>query len=332
MTLACGDYDRTQALHNGRVGVDGVDLHCVNLPASEIFVRMNRDEEFDVAEMSLSMYTMGLARGDDRFVALPIFPLRAFRHRDIYVAADGEVRHPDALRGKRVGLRHFHMTSAVWQRGFLADSYGVPAAEIEWVRAEAEVAGPTNGRLRYQLPNEISLTTVTTASIADLVSSGELAAGFVAAPIYRAGVRRLFDDPAAVEREYHRATGIYPIMHVMVVRRAYLSEHLWVGQAILRAFERAKTLAYQHIRGSSSPSMLPFNVVDLERDLAEFGGDLYPYGLTSNLPALDTFRRYSEEQGLSTGLPPVPEWFELSPAANPIPPGKHAVETREVFD
>ena len=225
---------------------------------------MTSGDAIDVAEFSASMYGLGLAQGDDRFVAVPVFPLRAFRHRDIYISAAGDVREPADLVGHRVGLRHFHMTSAVWQRGMLAEDFGVRAEQVQWVRAELAAPGPAAPRLTLRLPDSIKVSTVPDASLIDLLTSGSIAAALLAGPVYHPGVRRLFDDPASLERDYFARAG-YPIMHVLVVRRPLIERHPELPDLLAAAFEEAKRAAYAAILGTSSASMLPFAALDLER-------------------------------------------------------------------
>lgn len=321
LTVACGDYDRTRALRDGTVEPAGIRLHYLTLPPSQTFVRTAAYAEFDASEMSLSAYVAAVSSGDTRFVAIPAFPSRMFRHRDIFVSASSGVRSPGDLAGKRIGLHRYHMTAAIWQRGLLADEYGVRPESIRWVRAGVTEAGAVPRR-NVRLPAGLQIEHITERSIDDMLLAGELDAAMLAfaPPSFRRGdnrVQRLFPDPRSAERDYFRRTGIFPIMHVVVLRRSVYERYPWVAQNLLYAFEDSKRLAYQRMESrGASESSLPFFTLDHEETLCEFGADFWPYGVDRNRKPLETVLRYSHEQGLTERLVTVEELFP-EPAFEP---------------
>src|SRR5437867_1442617 len=142
LTLACWNYDRTRALVEERISVDGIELNYLNLVVEETFFRMLRHREFDVAEMSLSSYTISLFGEDPPFIAIPVFPSRSFRHSCIYVNADSGIREPKDLIGKRIGNPEYQMTAPVWIRGILSDEYGMPVTSATYFQGGRRRAGP----------------------------------------------------------------------------------------------------------------------------------------------------------------------------------------------
>lgn len=316
LSLACGRYDRTEPLFDERVVPEGIELLAVPVHAAEIFLRMVHHAEFDAAEMSLASFLMGLSSGDDRFVGIPAFPSRMFRHRDIYVHTDSGLQRPEDLRGARVGLRRYHMTSSLWQRGLLADDHGVEPHEIRWVKAGIDRAGSVPPRRTLRLRQEIQVEVVTDRSIDEMLVDGALDAALLNHPpaSFRRGhpkIRRLFAEPRNVELDYYRRTGIFPIMHLVVIRRDVLEREPWVAQSLLKAFEEAKRLAFDdmaHDTGTSVSS-LPFFHLELEQTRATFGADFWPYGTSANLHTLQAALRYVFDQGLAARPVELEELF-----------------------
>lgn len=305
LSLACWNYDRTRALFDGRVRADGIDLTCLDLPVEETFFRMLRHHEFDVAEMSLSSYVVSLAGAEPQFVAIPVFPSRFFRHSCIYIHADAGISRPADLAGRVVGTPEYQMTAPVWIRGILADSYGVAADSITYATGGLEEPGRPE-KLTLDLPSAIRIRRIgPDQTLSALLASGAIDALYTArAPSsFRAGhgrVRRLFEDFVAVEREYYRRTRMFPIMHTVVIRRSVYERHRWIAQSLFKAFQAAKTLAYEDLDQTAALKvMLPWLPAHLEDARREMGEDFWSYGLAANVDVLDTFLRYSHEQGLS---------------------------------
>ena len=305
LSLACWNYDRTRALQDGRVQPDGIELDYLNLPVEETFFRMLRHREFDVAEMSLSSYTVSLAKSERPFVAIPIFPSRYFRHSCIYVHSGSGIREPKDLIGKRVGTPEYQMTAPVWIRGILADEYGVPVDAVTYCTGGEEEPGRSE-KLNLDLPPSIKVERIGPSdTLAAMLRDGAIDALYTARmpSSFRAGdgrVRRLFDDYVGVEREYFRRTRIFPIMHTVVIRRELYERDRWIAQSLYKAFCAAQKLTYADLQDTAALKvMLPWANAHVEETRNEMGDDFWPYGLEPNRHVLSTFLRYHHEQGLS---------------------------------
>jgi 4,5-dihydroxyphthalate decarboxylase len=304
LTLACSDYDRTRALRDGRVRVDGCELAYLPLPVEETFFRMLRHREFDVAEMSLSSYVVTHASADPWLVAIPVFPSRSFRHAHVAVRSD-RITEPADLVGRVVGTPEFQLTACVWIRGILADRHGVPVESVRYRTAGLETPDRPE-KLLLDLPPGIDLAPLDRGlSLSEALAQGEIDA--IQAPrepssLLRGapGVGRLFPDPRPVEEAYARETGIFPIMHVIVLRRDLHEQHAWLAGSLQKAFTAARDLAYaQLVEVAALSTMLPWQVAEVARTQALLGDDWWSYGLRDNRHVLDTFLRYHHEQGLS---------------------------------
>jgi 4,5-dihydroxyphthalate decarboxylase len=305
LTLACWDYDRTRALADGSVTVDGIDLVYLPLPVEETFFRMLRYREFDVAEMSLSSYAVSLAVDDPPFIAIPVFPSRFFRHSCIFVSAKSGIVEPKDLFGKRVGTPEYQMTAPVWIRGILQDEYGVDCASVEYVTGGEEEPGREE-KLALDLPPRFRVGQIgANETLSRLLAEGRIDALYTARTpsTYRShagAVRRLFENYVEVERAYFRKTKIFPIMHTVVIRRALYRAHPWVAQSLCKAFAEAKRRASDDLVTTAAlKTMLPWQIAHAEEARRELGEDWWPYGLARNRSVLDTFLRFHHEQGLS---------------------------------
>jgi 4,5-dihydroxyphthalate decarboxylase len=301
LTLACGDYDRTLPLKTGAVQADGVELRVLSLEPEEMFYRMARRREFDVSELSLSTYTVLRGRGEP-LVAIPVFPSFMFRHSAIWVRDGAGIREPRDLVGKRIGVPKYHMTAAVWVRGILEDEYGVAPADLQWFEGGE---GTAVKEVDVTLPAAIRHQWVAgDRTLGDLLARGELDA-FVGArrPAASAGVapvRRLFPDFRRVERAYYERTGIFPIMHAIVLKEELGREHPWLPRALYEAFTEAKRLAYRRIADTAVlPYVLPWLVAEMEETRALMGDDPFPYGVAKNRKTVETLAGYSFRQGLA---------------------------------
>jgi 4,5-dihydroxyphthalate decarboxylase len=320
LTLACWNYDRTRALLEERIPIDGIELNYLNLPVEEIFFRMLRHREFDVAELSLSSYTVSLFRDPAPFIAIPVFPSRFFRHSCIYVHAGSGIREPKDLAGKRIGNPEYQMTAPLWIRGIMSDEYGVPVTSPLYLTGGEEEPGRPE-KLALSLPPEIRTQAIPAGkTLSQMIATGEIDALYTARAPSTFGtsdqVLRLFPDFQTVEQEYFRKTRIFPPMHIIAIRRELYEQHRWIAQSLYKAFVAAQKDAYEQLHDMAAlKTMLPWlaqHVADTERMM---GRDFWPYGLEPNLHALNTFLRYHHEQGLSRRrLEPkdlfAPETFE----------------------
>jgi 4,5-dihydroxyphthalate decarboxylase len=284
---------------------DGIELTYLDLPVEETFFRMLRYREFDVAEMSLSSYTVSLSRENPPFIAIPIFPSRAFRHNSIYVSTRSGVREPKDLIGRRVGNPEFQLTAPVWVRGILSDEYGVaPSSVAYWTGGEEEPG--REEKIALDLPPEFDVRRIgPEQTLSAMLADGELDA--VYAPrlpsTFRTrprDVRRLFEDYKEVELAYYRKTRIFPIMHTVVLRREVYEANRWVARSLYKAFVEAQRRVYEDLYETAAlKAMLPWVVSHVEELRRELGPDWWAYGFDPNRHVLDTFLRYHHEQGLS---------------------------------
>jgi len=312
ITLACGDYDRTRALGTGAVRPEGVDLNVLTLGPEETFYRMARFREFDVSEFSLSTYTILRGRGEP-LVAIPVFPSFMFRHGSIFVGADAGIREPRDLAGKRVGVPKYHMTAAVWVRGILEDEYGVAPKDCLWFEGgegakvkEVDVTLPPEIR-REPVPGDRNLGAMVAAGELDAFVGARRPAAFGA---HGGGVRALFPDFRRAERAYYEKTGIFPIMHTLVLREELARAHPWLPRSLYDAFVEAKRLAYQRLEFTAAlPYALPWLVAEAEETRALMGDDAFPYGVARNRKTLETLAGYTFRQGLAPRRLSVEEMF-----------------------
>lgn len=305
LSLACWDYDRVRALMDGTVRPEGIDLNFQNLVVEETFFRMLRFREFDAAEMSMSSYVMSLARPDRPFVAIPVFPSRFFRHSCIYVNAGAGIREPADLIGKRVGSPEYQMTAPVWIRGILSEHYGVPPHAVTHVTGGEEAPGREE-KLPLNLPPQFRVERLNGHdTLARMLADGGIDALVTARkPSTFDGRRvvRLFPDHVAVERAYWQATGIFPIMHVIAIRREVYEANRWIARSLYKAFSAAQAICHAGLRETAAlKGMLPWFNAHVEETVALMGDDFWPYGLPANRRVLETFLRYHHEQGLSDG-------------------------------
>ena len=309
LTLACGPYDRTQALRDETIRPDGIELTYLPLQPAEIFWRMLQYREFDVSEMSLSNYTSLVSGGNSPFIAIPVFPSRVFRHGYFFVNVHKGIVRPEDLAGRRGGVPEYSMTAAVYMRGLLQHEYGVAPNRIEWVQGRTD-------RLGRALPPDIRLTQAPPGTeLGDLLDRGELDFLMTANnPLsFRRGspnVQRLVQDYAKAEKDYFRRTRIYPIMHTVVIRREIYDRDPWVAMSLYKAFLRAKDYSFRLISETGSPkASFAWLQPLIEEEQSIIGKDWYPYGIEANRPTIEALLQYTFEQGLSDRRLSVEELF-----------------------
>ncbi|MGE0628657.1 MAG: hypothetical protein AB7O43_12595, partial [Hyphomicrobiaceae bacterium] len=252
LSLACGPYDRTQAIIDGIVKPEGIDLTYLPLQPAEIFWRMLQYKEFDVSEMSMSNYASTLMQPNPPFIAIPVFPSRVFRHGYFFYNPDSGIKSPKDLEGKRGGVPEYSMTAAVYMRGLLQHEYGVNLKSIRWLQGRAD-------RLGRKLPADIHVEQAPPGTeLGDLVESGELDFMMTANnPLaFRRGSPkcvRLFPDYVELEKDHYRRTKIYPIMHTVVIRREIYDRDPWVALTLYKAFLAAKERCYRMLMETGSP-------------------------------------------------------------------------------
>jgi 4,5-dihydroxyphthalate decarboxylase len=291
LTLAVGRYAITEALLDGSVEPQGTRVRALAMPSPERHWRMLRHREFDVCELSLAGYVQALAREPERWSAIPVFPHRRYRHGYVFVSTDFGGRRPEDLAGSRIGLRTWATTAGVWMRGILQDEYGLDLHSVHWLCEHAE---HVSGRRR----TGFAIEQVTDGKpLPELLAEQELQALIYPERLSGPDVRPLFADPAAEERAYAERTGLFPIMHLVAVRRELLEAHPWLGWEFVTAFEKAKAAAYAR---ASNPRWLPlaWGEQALAEQRAVLGDDPWRSGLTANVRELEALLRYCREQDL----------------------------------
>jgi 4,5-dihydroxyphthalate decarboxylase len=301
LTLAIGDYDHVRDLALGAARAEGIDLNVLNLPVEEIFFRFTRHREWDVTEMSFAKVVSLLSQNDRSIVPLPVFVSRVFRLSSIYVRRDGPVKVPGDLRGRRVGVPEWAQTAAIYTRGYIAHELGIPLASIEWVQAGVNEPGRVE-KVALKLPADIRLQGAPDKTLNGMLLAGELDAVLSARPpqaFAEGRVARLYPEYREAEEAWFRKTGVFPIMHVVALRRDVFERDPWVAMNLVKAFEEAKRRSLARL-GDITASHAPLAWLGdyVARLRALMGEDPFPYGVDPNRPTLDTFLRYAFEQGV----------------------------------
>jgi 4,5-dihydroxyphthalate decarboxylase len=312
LNFACGPYDRTQALRDGTIKPEGIELNYLTLQPAEIFWRMLQFKEFDASEMSLSNYTTLVSEGNPPFIAVPAFPSRVFRHGYFFINTTKGIASGADLKGKRGGVPEYSMTAAVYMRGLMQHEFGVKPNEVEWVQGRAD-------RLGRKLPPDIRLTqTPAGTELGDLLERGEIDFLITANnPLsFRRGaktVRRLFPNYAQMEKDYYRRTKIYPIMHTVVIRRDIYERDPWVAMSLYKALCEAKEHCYRLLLEAGAPkASFAWLQPMIEEEQAIIGRDWYPYGIAQNKPSIEALLQYTHEQGLSARRLTIEDLFAPS--------------------
>jgi 4,5-dihydroxyphthalate decarboxylase len=307
LSIAIGDYDRMRPLVDGLVQIDGVDPQIMLLEPEEIFFRAFRHADFDICELSLSSYSVKTAAGTSPYIAVPVFPSRAFRHTSVYVRTD-RIKSPADLRGCRIGVPEYQLTANIWVRMFLEEDYGIRPSDIIWVRGGYEQPGRVE-KIDLSLPAGVVVENAGPAdTISALLASGHLDAliGPRAPSCFERGcphVGYLFADPQAAAADWYRRTGLFPIMHTLGIRRTLAEQHPWLAIAVFKAFERSKAIALAKLGDTSATKVtLPFVEEQLRAARLMMGEDFWSYGLQPNRGVLTRFLRRHHAEGLSARL------------------------------
>jgi 4,5-dihydroxyphthalate decarboxylase len=317
ISLASERYDRVQAIFDGRVRIEGCEVTAVPLRAEEAFHRAFNGEDFDVTEISGSSYMMMLSRGEAPYVAVPVFLSKVFRHSAIYIRTDRGIATPQDLISKKIGMPEYQMTACLWARGILEDEYGVRPRDIKWFTGGQEEPGRRE-RAPLTVDKSVSITPIgSDQTLSAMLDAGELD-GIISARVpscFRRNpkVGRLFENFRAVEAEYFRKTGIFPIMHLLGIRRSLLKDNPWLAVSVYKAFIAAKEIALHELKDVAINFVtLPWVYDDVRTAESLLGADYWSYGLAPNRAALEAMTRYSYSQGLSQRQLSAEELFHPS--------------------
>ena len=314
LSVAIGDYDRMRPLVDGTVQIDAVDAQYMLLDPEEIFFRAFRHADFDICELSMSSYSVKTAAGNCPYIAVPVFPSRAFRHTSVYVRTD-RIREPADLKGKRVGVPEYQLTANVWVRMFLEEDHGVRPSDVTWVRGGYEDPGRVE-KIELDLPPDVRLESVGEGeTISGLLASGGIDAviGPRAPSCFDRGhpdVGYLFADPMQAGQDWYRRTGMFPIMHLLGIRKTLAEQHPWLPAAVVKAFGRSKAVALAKLGDTSATKVtLPFVEEQLRAARTLMGPDFWSYGLEPNRTVLQRFLKQHHAEGLSSRLLQPEELF-----------------------
>ncbi|SHI33543.1 4,5-dihydroxyphthalate decarboxylase [Roseomonas rosea] len=305
LILACTSSDRTRPIIDGRVEVPGVALTVLPGEPEDIFRRALRDRAFDVTELSMGSHIVTTARGDAPYIGIPVFPSRSFRHAAIYVRTDRGIRSAADLAGKRIGLPEYQQTAALWVRGILREYYGVDTRRIAWRTGGMEEAG-LGERVALKLPPELDVRPIDAGE----TLNGMLAAGEIDAVVgprppscflaRSAPVDRLYPDYRSEEEAYFRATGFFPIMHCLALRKELAEAHPWLPLELFRAFAKARAMAVADLSlVNVLRASLPWIAAEAEAQTRIMGGDPWPYGFRRNRDELAAMIRFARADGLA---------------------------------
>ena len=315
LSVAMGDYDRTRPLADGGVPIDGVDPVFLSPTHEEIFFRAFRNEEFDICELSLSSFVIKVSNGDCPYVGIPAFPSRTFRHTSIYIRTDRGIRSAADLAGRRIGVPEYQLTAIVWARALLDELFGVKPSAVRWVRGGMEQASRAE-KIKINLPPDIRLEDIPeNATLNAMFEAGEIDALIAPRPpsCYRnkhPHVGLLFPDMTGPATEYYEKTRVFPIMHLIGVRRSLVGAHPWLPAVVLKAFEQAKTVAVARLEDFAALKVtLPFIEAHLKETRKLMGRDFWAYGIEPNRVTLENFLLHHHAQGLSQRLVQVSELF-----------------------
>jgi len=308
LTLATWDHDRAMPLHDRTVTIPGVALETQIMPTTKLFQLAAREARFDITEMSLSTHILQVSRGPTPYTAVPAFLSRAFRHNGFFAREGSGVESPADLAGRTVGIPEYQMTAGLWMRGILQDEYGVDLSTIRWKTGALDV-GVRRERVELSLPEGMIVDPVAEGeTLQELLLDGRIDALLAPKPpaAFLAGdvrIRRLVPDFEAVEAEYHRRTGFFPIMHVVAIRASLVEDDPGLARSVYDAFTEARILAIDRLKqvwlGSANRLTLPWLGACVERTLAAMGDDFWSYGFAANREEVDTMCRYSVVQHLA---------------------------------
>ena len=317
LSIAMGDYDRTRPLWDGRVQIDGVDPVYMLLSPEEMFFRAMRSQDFDVSEMSFSSYLIKHSRGECPYIGIPVFLSRAFRHTSMYVRKD-RIQKPEDLRGKKIGLPEYQLTANVWARAILESDFGVRPDEVTWVQGGIETAGRPE-KIKLQLPANICVESAPEGkTISQLIHDGAIDGFMGPRPpskqaLQNQNVRWLFDDPTAAAKDFYARTGVFPIMHILGLRKELAEQHPWLPNALFKAFSQSKRQALESLEDTSATKVtLPFVEEQLLAARQSLGEDFWSYGVAPARKTLEMFVQQHFSQGLSPRAMRVEEIFHPS--------------------
>jgi 4,5-dihydroxyphthalate decarboxylase len=304
LTIATTDYDHFRDFRLGAVQAEGVETTWLTLGHHEIFSRFTFNREWDVSELSFAKFTAQVTRANSDIIGLPVYASRLFRFGSFYVNRRAGIKSAKDLRGKTIGSPEWAHTAAVYMRGWLMHEVGISLPDIGWVQAGANEAGRIE-KVELDLPKRVKLTRVADKSLSDMIATGEIDCALIARPPNsflqnHPDVVRLFPNFLELEEEYFKKTKVFPIMHVIAMKKEILAAHPWVARNLYNAFNESKRRSQERLFDPAvSRYPLPW-LPTYARTMREvFGGDPFPFGIEENRPTLELFLQYCHEQGIA---------------------------------
>jgi len=304
LTIATSDYDHMRDFRDGYVTAVGLKPTWLTMEIHEIFTRFTFNREWEASELSFAKFIAQATRDKSDITGIPVWTSRHFRFSSFYINVNSGIREAQDFVGKRIAVPEWAQTAAVYTRGWLQHQVGVDLTSIQWVQAGTEQPGREE-KVELNLPKGIEVQRVTDKSISEMLVSGEIDGALVArAPKAfeddHPNVRRLFPDYRDMEEGYYDETGIFPIMHVIALRKDILKDNPWIARNLYNAFLEAKNRAMaRFLEISVSRYCLPWAVDHAEKMMEKFNGDIFPYGIEANRKTLDAFCQFAFEQGIA---------------------------------
>lgn len=318
LTVATSDNDRTRAIIDGRVAIEGCEVTYIVMEPAEIFFRAFRSADWDVAELSFSSYLRTVDAGEAAYVAIPAFVSRVFRHSAIYIRTDRGIRAPADLRGRVIGVPEYQMTAAVWVRAMLEEDYGVGASDIRWRTGGQEEPGRGERTPLSHIGGIDAVPIADGKTLSGMLEEGEIDGLLAARPpsCFLRGARnvgRLFGDYKAAEQAYFQRTRMFPIMHLIGVRRALVQQYPWLAMSVYKAFLQAKAIAMRKLTDLTVlTAALPWIEVEARQTREVMGADFWRYGVSESRHEIEALARYSHRQGLTSRVLQAEELFAAS--------------------
>lgn len=310
LSLACSHYDHVVDLFTGAVTVPGVALVGLPLSTQEIFFRTTRFQEFDISEMSLARYVAMRSAGNDSLVGLPVFPSRMFRHGAVFVKSDNGITEFSQLAGARIGIAEWAQTAGVYVRGWLAAEYGIDLKSIRWIQGGVDEAGREESILSG-IGDGYNIEQRCDRSLAELLCADEIDAIIAPhAPHSPGTIRPLMSDTSAAEKNWFRRTGVYPAMHLIVLKRALHVEFPWLAAQLYAAFEKALANSICRLESTNTSTVaIPWVHDAIRESRSVMGSNSFAYGLEANRVCLEYFLEQAHMQALSDRRLHIEELF-----------------------
>jgi 4,5-dihydroxyphthalate decarboxylase len=314
LTIATEDYDHFRDFRTGAVQAEGIEHTWLMPELHEIFARFTFNREWDVSELSFAKFSTQVTRKDADILALPVVASRHFRFSAFYVNKKSGIKAAKDLKGKKIGSPEWAHTAAVYMRGWLNDEHGVALKDVDWYQAGTDEAGRAE-KVELNLPKGVNLTRRDDTTLSDMLLKGEIDCALVARPpsCFMKGhpdIERLFPDYLDMEEKYYTRTKVWPIMHVIAIKKAILDAHPWVAGSLYNAFLRSKNRSLRRLyEPGVSRYPLPWLTTYAQRMRKMFGGDPFPFGIEENRPTFEQFLRYTHEQGIAHRHAKVEEIF-----------------------